>query len=426
MNASCCPGHGAPATNNSRVGPTEPTTSTFATPLAWFGAMVSHCKEHVLAARAAGQPVVGIMCEYAPRELIIAAGAIPVCLCGGDPDTIPAAEAHLPSNLCPLVKSTYGYLIEKANPFLEMANLVVAETTCDGKKKMFELMSQARSTYVLALPHREDDANALDQWTLELNRFKCFLEERYRVEITTSKLREAVVLLNRERGLRRALATLMKLPEPPLTGRQLLDFKSIVSGMASDLDQYERALAMWQLGASTVPETRTAHKANRNGAGGVGARPVRVLLTGVPLVHGAERVMEIIESHGALVVCQENCTGLKPILDDVQQDAPDLMRALAEKYYRLPCSVKTPNRRRLRLLRQLADEYRAECVIELTWQACLTYAVEAFQVRRLVENELGLPYLRIETDYSPADSARIATRVEAIAETVRARGRSRE
>jgi benzoyl-CoA reductase/2-hydroxyglutaryl-CoA dehydratase subunit BcrC/BadD/HgdB len=60
-------------------------------------------------------------------------------------------------------------------------------------------------------------------------------------------------------------------------------------------------------------------------------------------------------------------------------------------------------------------------VIELIWQACLTYAVEAFHVKRLVEEELGLPYLRIETDYSPSDSARIAVRVEALVETVRAR-----
>jgi len=50
-----------------------------------------------------------------------------------------------------------------------------------------------------------------------------------------------------------------------------------------------------------------------------------------------------------------------------------------------------------------------------------------------VETELGLgvpaaakrggeplPYLRIETDYSPSDSGRIAVRVEALFETVRA------
>ena len=379
--------------------------------------MIPHCREFALAAHAAGKPIVGIMCEYAPRELIMAAGGIPVCLCGGDADTIPAAEAYLPSNLCPLIKSTYGFLVEKSNPFLEMADLVIAETTCDGKKKMFELMSEARPTYLMALPQKEDDPAALEQWTREMHKLRQFLERRYKVVITHEKIRAAIAVMNRERALRRQLAELMKLDSPPLTGRQLLDFKSIISGIAADLDQYETALRIF--GDQRDSAWRAAST-----DGSASNRPtsrVRVLLTGVPLVHGAERVMDIIEEHGGLVVCQENCSGLKPILEDVPVDAADPIRALAEKYYHLPCSVKTPNNRRLESLRQLAREYRADCVIELIWQACLTYAIESFRVKRLAEQELGLPYLRIETDYSPLDSPRIAVRVEALVETARAR-----
>ena len=48
--------------------------------------------------------------------------------------------------------------------------------------------------------------------------------------------------------------------------------------------------------------------------------------------------------------------------------------------------------------------------------------VATHRVRQLAEQELGIPYLRIETDYSPSDSARIAVRVEALFETVRAGG----
>jgi len=153
-------------------------------------------------------------------------------------------------------------------------------------------------------------------------------------------------------------------------------------------------------------------------------QPVRVLLTGVPTVHGAERVVELIEDAGGLVVAAENCTGVKPILDDIDLAASDPLQALAEKYFHLPCSVMTRNDRRLESLRHLAAEYRAECVVELIWQACLTYDVEAHRVRRLAEAELRLPYLRIETDYSPSDSARISVRLEALFETIRA-GRPR-
>jgi benzoyl-CoA reductase/2-hydroxyglutaryl-CoA dehydratase subunit BcrC/BadD/HgdB len=343
------------------------------------------------------------MCEYTPRELILAADAVPVCLCGGSAETIGPAEEHLPANLCPLIKSTYGYHVQKANPFLEMADLIVAETTCDGKKKMYELMAQTRPMHVLELPQKPDDADAMAHWVSELRKLKTRLEESFGVAITDERIRKAIGTMNRERSLRRQLAGLMKTDHPPLTGRQLLQYKSSISGLCADFAQYERALQMY---AGKKPETNSK---------------VRVLMTGVPMAHGAERVLELVESHGGLVVATDNCTGLKPILDDVDETAADPVVALAEKYFRLPCSVMTKNSRRFDVLREMAREYRAQCVIDLIWQACLTYDVESFFVRQLAEKELGLPYLRIETDYSPSDSARIALRVEALFETVQQR-----
>jgi benzoyl-CoA reductase/2-hydroxyglutaryl-CoA dehydratase subunit BcrC/BadD/HgdB len=82
----------------------------------------------------------------------------------------------------------------------------------------------------------------------------------------------------------------------------------------------------------------------------------------------------------------------------------------------------TPNDRRAASLRLLASEYRPHCVVELIWHACLTYDVESHRTRKLVEQDLHLPYLKIETDYSSSDSARIQVRLEALFETVRNNG----
>ncbi|MGB8370837.1 MAG: double-cubane-cluster-containing anaerobic reductase [Limisphaerales bacterium] len=380
-------------------------------PLAWFAGMMDHCYDYAEAAKAEGRPIVGILCEFTPREIILAAGAVPVCLCGGSAATIPEAEQYLPANLCPLIKSTFGYHVKGSNPFLNWSDLVVAETTCDGKKKMFELMGATKPMYVLELPQKADDPDALERWTHEVRKLKEHLEQRFHTNITDEKLREAIRLMNRERGLRRQLAALMMRDPPPLTGRQLIEFKSIISGVEEDLRQYERALEVFSGDANQQP-TRTNQR-NKS--------EIRVLLTGVPIVHGAERVLELIEAAGAVVVAMENCTGLKPILDDVDLDEPDPLCAIARKYYHLPCSVMTPNVRRFETLRSLAAKFRPHCVIELVWQACLTYDIESFHVRKLAEEELHLPYLKITTDYSPSDSARISARVEALFETIRSR-----
>jgi len=374
-----------------------------ACPFERFSRMIPNCLEYATAAKARGRPVVGILCEFTPREILLAAGAVPVCLCGGSAKMVPPAERELPANLCPLIKSTYGYHLEKKNPFLEMADLVVAETTCDGKKKMYELLAASRPMHVLELPQKPDEPDAFDHWLRELGRLKAELERRFNVTITDARLREAVRTMNRERALRRRLAELMKADTPPMTGRQLLDLRSSISGIPADLEAYERIL-------DALGRARPAGADGR----------VRVLMTGVPMAHGAERVLEIVEKAGGIVVAMENCTGLKPILEDVDEEAADPLRAIAEKYFHLPCSVMTPNDRRLDSLRRLAADYRPACVVELVWQACLTYDVESNRVKRLAEEELGLPYLRIETDYSPSDSARIAVRVEALYETVRA------
>jgi len=384
----------------------RPAGGPAAEALEWFGGMINRCTEYAEKGKREGRPVVGFMCEVTPRELILAAGGIPVLLCGGSARTAEEAEEVLPANLCPLIKSTFGYHLDRSNPLLEAADLLVGDTTCDGKKKMFELLAGDRPLYILEYPQKADDPDALDHWERELGKFKAELETRLGKEITKEGIREAIRLMNRERRLRRELASLMKADPPPLSGRQLLEMKSIVSCVPGDLAMYERALDLLRDAPAPAEHAR---------------RP-RVLLTGVPMVHGAERVLEIIEDSGGIVVAQESCTGLKPLVEDVDEDAADPLRALAEKYFHMPCSVRTPNGRRMDLLRSLAKEYRVHCVIDLVWQACITYDVESALVKALCEEELGIPYLRILTDYSPSDSARIAVRVEALFETLRVPG----
>jgi len=366
-----------------------------------FESMVENALAYVEQEKPKGKHVVGIMCEYTPREIIMAAGGMPVCLCGGSQKMIPAAEEFLPANLCPLIKSTYGFSVNNANPFLKDMELLVAETTCDGKKKMYELLERRHAMYVLELPQKAGDPDAMDHWAKELRKLVKHLELLFGTTVTDEKLWESIRVMNRERSLRRRLAQLLARPNSPITGRQLLDMKSLISGIPEDLDAYEKGIE--ELENTMVEKKRR--------------KPVRILLTGVPMPHGAERVMNIIEQNGGLVVAQENCTGLKPIWTDVDETASDPIMALARKYFEMPCSVLTKNKGREDLITELAKEFKAEAVIDLSWMACLTYDVESALIKELCETKLDLPYLRISTDYSPNDSARIALRMQALFET---------
>lgn len=380
-------------------------------PLAYFENMVANCLEYAQEAKKAGKKVVGIFCEYTPREIIMAAGGVPVCMCGGSEATIPAAEEDMPASICPLIKSSYGYAKMKANPFLEMSEVLVAETTCDGKKKMYELLSKYKPMYVLELPQKADDPDAFRHWKAEIVKLKEYLEKEFNTKITDAKLREAIKTMNQERMLRTKIAELAGRDTPLLTGMQVLMAKSLISGIPEDFRMYERLIE-----ETDKKKTRLNEEV---GQASCNNKP-RVLLTGVPMPHEAEKVMQIIEDAGGVVVVQESCSGVKP-LDLLVKEDGDPLEAIAEKYFHLPCSVMTPNQKRLDFLDKLIRQYKPQAVIDVVWQGCHTYNVEAFLIQKHVDEKYHLPYLKLETDYSPSDSSQLKVRIQALLEIVKNR-----
>ena len=71
----------------------------------------------------------------------------------------------------------------------------------------------------------------------------------------------------------------------------------------------------------------------------------------------------------------------------------------------------SPNHNRFKSLSEMIDEYHADGVLDMTLQACHTYAIETNKVRRFVTEEKGIPYINVETDYSQSDIGQLNTRV---------------
>lgn len=368
-----------------------------ATPLTHFKGAIGQAVAAARAAKAQGRKIAGIFCEYTPRELFFAAGVLPVVMCGGQANTIAEAEKDLPANLCPLIKSSYGHARLGSNPFMQMADLLVAETTCDGKKKMYELLGRYFPMHVMTLPHRPDQPAALQLWLEEIRALKLRLEELAHTVIDDDALKQAIIQMNQERQLRRQIAYLAASHPPRLSGEEILSAKNSLSLLPGDLQACQE-LIDWA-------QTRPALYAHRP----------RLLLTGVPHPHGAEKVLHLLEHCGGVVVAQETCTGLKPIMDIVLTSG-DPWENLARFYLSLPCSCMTPNPERLRLLDRLVADFAPDGIVELVWQACHTYNIEAESVQQRAKAQWGLPYLKLETDYSPGDMQQLTLRIEAFLE----------
>ena len=361
---------------------------------------------HVKKIKEEGGRVAGIFCTFTPVEILDAADITPVGLCGMSDETIPAAEAHLPKNLCPLIKSSYGFAVSDKCPFTYFSDIIVGETTCDGKKKMYEMLGEIKDTYVLHLPQGLSGEEALQYWIGELRRFIAFLEQKFSITITDEALRQAAKIRNEERSAGSALMGLQKQVPPPAHGYQ------IYKTMENAGFKFNRREVI-----DLINDLKDDIQLQYNERRPVPEDAKRILITGCPIGGVLDKTVGAIEKKNGVVVCFENCSGIKAMVQLVDTEAGDIVEAIAERYLKIGCAVMTPNNKRMEHLPELIREFKVDGVVEIDLQACTPYTVEAYSVRKLCE-KLEIPYLAIETDYSKTDSGQLSTRLEAFLEMI--------
>ncbi len=347
-----------------------------------------------------GKKIVGTFCAFTPKEIIIAADAIPVSLCGMKNEPISAAEQHLPRNLCPLIKSSYGHAITDTCPYFYFSDLLVGETTCDGKKKMYEYLNNIKEIHVMQLPQTLDRESSLSYWQEEMKLLAEKLEERFNVEITQEKLIDAIRLCNKERLVMQKLFGLGMNQPPLISGYNML---KVIQGIGyqelSDdyLTYLEELIDVLAVNNQKVDNAK------------------RILITGCPLGADTEKVVRIVEQSGGAVVAYENCTGLKAKMELVKESS-DPYHALAKKYLNIGCPCISPNKKRFKMIEELIYEYNIDGVIDVILQSCHPYSVETYGLKEFTLKECQTPYISVETDYSSSDLGQLMTRIGAFIE----------
>ncbi len=357
-----------------------------------------------LALHEKGNKIVGVYCAFTPKEIIAASGAIPVALCAGDQKPIEAGEKHLPRNLCPLIKASYGFALTDTCPYLHYCDFLLADATCDGKKKMFELLGRIKWLHLMQLPQTSGTRESYEYWLGELYKIKAIIEEKTGVEITDSALRKQIKLYNKMRKTINKVFSLNKGEYPLLYGYELDNitgyngFEVNLQKRVSEMEEVIEIVGKRAYDSSFIDSVKSK---------------ARILVTGCPTTN--RKVLELIESSDAIVVAMENCGGLKTA-GDLVDETKGPMEALAETYLSVACPCMTPNTKRLDIIGKIIDEYWIDGVVELVWQGCHTYNIEAFQIKEFVTGKCNRPYIQIETDYSENDREQIRVRIEAFIE----------
>lgn len=359
--------------------------------------------------KAKGNPVISSFCVFVPDELITAAGGASIGLCAGAQMPVQSGEQELGnSDICPLIKSSVGFKMEKICPYFEVSDFVVGETTCDGKKKAWEILDEHIPTYVMELPNTKSPA-ARKLWRSEIERFKEEIEDVSGREIKAEKLSAAIDLINQKRDVLQRLYDTRKADAVPISGKDALlitqlaffdDPERFIEKTSALCDELERRI---EEGESVAEE---------------GAP--RILIAGTPMPLPSWKMHSLIEGNGGVVVCEETCTGTRYFESKVPaggETVEEQLDNLAQRAMNINCACFTPNDDRVDDVINLAEEYDVDGVVYYNLQFCQTYDLEYNKISEALK-ERGIPVTQIESDFSESDTGQLNTRIQAFLEMI--------
>ena len=344
---------------------------------------------------------------YFPEELVLACDAIPICFIkAGDNDLLNDAGAYLCRWFDPFWRSQIGYLTSGQDPYYTIVDLIVVPIT-DNHVRAFSntlgYYTPKIESFVFGVPHVKDEY-ALGYYLQGITRLQKKLEEFTGVTISDSRLKEAIHLCNRERGLLKEISVLRKSDTFTVTSNDFvaLNHASFVADKAVMVEILEYFLE----------ELKETPPLPTDGP--------RILLTGSTLAQGDSKVTDIIEESGGVVVMEEFAEGIRPYWNTVKPDG-DLMANLAESYFmdRVCPGWFRPGTERLDFLIKLAKDYKAAGVIWYHLMYRESYKVESYFFPDRLKMETGLPRLTVESEYDAMETGPLKTRIETFIETIR-------
>ena len=362
--------------------------------------------EELMEEKRKGNKVIGTFCVYVPEELILAVGGTCVGLCAGAEIGIDEAEKVLPRNTCALIKSFMGFKLAGLCPYIQASDLVVGETTCDGKKKAYEILNDYKETYVMEIPQMKTERDRA-LWRGEILQFKQKLEEISGRKVTSENLRQGIKIANEKRRALQRLSQIRKTIPSPISGLDAL--------LVNQIAFYDNPIRFTRNINTLCDELE---ERVRKGIGVTKNGMPRILVSGSPMALPNWKIPFIVETSGAVVVAEESCVGersTRDLVDETGKTLNQMIDAITDRYMKIDCACFTPNEERIEHILELADSFKVNGVIHYGIQFCTPYSMEAYKVEKALQQK-GVPALKIESDYGMEDVGQLKTRIEAFLE----------
>lgn len=343
-----------------------------------------------------GKKVVGCISTYIPEEIIYAAELLPVEIIGKY-ETLSKADVYLPSFSCSFMRGFLEKLLEKEYDYLD---LVALPSLCDsiwGFYSIWQELSLNPRVYLLHYPSQRS-RQALDYFVDVVERFKSFIESFSGKDLSDDDLKTAIEVYEQNRKLLKSLYELRKKESPPISGLEALQV--VLSSMTTPKHVHNQLLE------KLLREVENRQEYPKG--------DVRLLISGHILED--PDIPRVIEDSGGLVVSDDLDTGSRYFWS-LMDGAAKPVEAIGKRYFGLPSPYGSSFEDRIRYLKAMVKEFRADGIVFPTRKFCDPYLFDYAVLGRAMK-ENGVPSMLLEYEY-PLAKASLKTRVEAFVEMLR-------
>ena len=332
-----------------------------------------------------------------PEEIILAAGMTPVRLFGNPTIGIDKANEHVPPTHCVWARNILEQAINGLNNDIKG---VITTHGCDCTNREFDIWLECVNIdflYFLNAPLKRSETS-LNFFIQDMNELIKQIEEKFKVKISSEKIREAIKKMNQIRGLLREISKFRE---------EMILKSSELHALVKYVQQSDKDEALKKI-KSNLEDLRERQPFPSD-------KLKKVLLTG-SVIDDTEFI-QFLENIGFQIVIDDLCIGTKYFHDNIDEDG-DPIKAIAKYHLNKPIySTKFPSYERFEIIKNYAQTYKVDGVINIAQKFCepVLYTHPYFNKKF---KELEIPYLFVEMEYNRESYKQLTTRFEAFREII--------
>lgn len=351
-----------------------------------------------------GKKVIGVLPYFAPVELVVAAGMVPMGIWGSNKKTIAQAKEYCATFYCTIAQLALEMLLDGT---LDQLDGIITPTICDTLRPMsqnFRVAMEGKLPCIfLAHPQNRKPAFGLQFTVDQYMHVKSELEKISGNTITDEALREAIKVMNRSRKARREFVKLAGQHPEAISAVE----RSAVLRSAWFMEPAVHAQKLEELNE----ELSKLPASNWKGR--------KVVTSGI--ICDNPKLLQIFDDNNIAIAADDVAQETRAFRVDASEEG-DPMMALAQQFADQDYDVllydeHSNKNRRADYVVQMVKESGAQGLVLFMQQFCDPEEMEYPYLKKALD-DAGIPHIKLGVDQQMRDFGQASTAIQAFADVL--------